>query len=156
MNIFILDQDVTKSAQSYVNKHVVKMMLEYAQILSTVVRITGVEAGYNQTHIHHPCTKWAGNSLTNWLYLRDLAYAVNKEWQFRYGHTRNSKAVEVIQSLPVPSIADVGLTEFAQAMPDDSKVPGDAVVAYRTYYVKHKQHIAEWGKRGAPWWWLGD
>jgi len=39
MNIFFLDREANKAAQYHSDKHVVKMVLETAQILSTVVRI---------------------------------------------------------------------------------------------------------------------
>ena len=38
MNIFYLDHDVYKCAEMHNNKHTVKMILEYAQLLSTAHR----------------------------------------------------------------------------------------------------------------------
>jgi hypothetical protein len=60
MNIFLLDSNIKKCAQYHCDKHVVKMILESAQILSTVLRLNGVDQGYKTTHANHPCTLWAG------------------------------------------------------------------------------------------------
>ena len=39
MNIFVLDKNPIKAAQQHCDKHVVKMILESAQMLSTAHRI---------------------------------------------------------------------------------------------------------------------
>jgi hypothetical protein len=39
MNIFYLDHDVVKCAEMHVDKHVCKMVIEYAQLLSTAHRV---------------------------------------------------------------------------------------------------------------------
>jgi hypothetical protein len=39
MNIFVLDQDPKLAAQAHLDKHVVKMIIEYAQLLSTAHRL---------------------------------------------------------------------------------------------------------------------
>ena len=36
MNIFILDKDIEKCAEAHVDRHVIKMILESAQMLCTV------------------------------------------------------------------------------------------------------------------------
>jgi hypothetical protein len=152
MNIFVLDDDHQKCAQYHCDKHVVKMILEYAQILSTNVRIANdCELGYKITHRNHPCTIWARKSLSNWLWLKKLSYHLNEEYKYRYGHIRNHKSYDVIETLPTPNIPDVGLTPFAQAMPDYCKAD-DAVDAYRRYYILEKKDIVNWKKRNLPNW----
>ena len=39
MNIFFLDEDEKKCAQMHVDRHVCKMVIEYAQLLSTAHRV---------------------------------------------------------------------------------------------------------------------
>ena len=39
MNIFYLDKEVVPCAQMHLDKHCVKMILEYAQLLSTAHRV---------------------------------------------------------------------------------------------------------------------
>jgi hypothetical protein len=144
MNIFILDEDPRKCAQYHCDKHVVKMILESVQMLSTV---SG--AGYKPTHKNHPCTKWVQESLDNYLWLVRLTTELNKEWQFRYGHMRNHKSYDVMMTLPVPKLPKKGLTRFAQAMPDYCK-DFNAVDAYRTYYILEKSSMLKYTKRETP------
>ena len=152
MNIFVLDNDHKKCAEYHCDKHTVKMILEYAQILSTNVRIVNdCEVGYKITHRNHPCTVWARQSLSNWLWLKKLSFHLNEEYKYRYGHVRNHKSYDVIESLPAPNIPDMGLTPFAQAMPDYCK-SDDAVDAYRRYYILEKKDIVNWKKRNLPNW----
>ena len=58
MNIFVLDYNLEKCAQYHCDRHVVKMILESAQILSTALRMNGIVKGYRLTHINHPFTVW--------------------------------------------------------------------------------------------------
>lgn len=155
MNIFILDHDLTKCAQYHTNKHVVKMLVEYTQLLSTTCRIVGINAGYKLTHANHPCAKWTRESLSNWLWLRKLVAELNEEWKWRYTHLRNHKSYDMAMSLPyaklIPKLPNIGLTPFPQAVPSDCKHE-DPIVAYRNYYKKYKQHLAQWTKRTMPKW----
>lgn len=152
MNIFVLDSDVKTCAQYHCDKHVVKMLIEYAQMLSTAVRMTtDTEVGYRITHKNHPCTIWVRSSLSNWRWLKSLAREVNEEYKFRYGKSTNHKSYDVIESLPEPNIPDNGLTEFALAMPEHCKV-GNPVDSYRTYYIKEKRDFVSWKNRNTPKW----
>ena len=152
MNIFILDNDMSKNVEFYVNKHIVKMPLESVQILSTVVRLSGIDAGYKITHVNHPCVKWANNSLSNWRWLKELVYYLNEEWQYRYDHTNNHKSYEKLLTLPEPNINDIGLTPFAICMDNDSKINNNPVECYRKYYNTQKRHLFDWKKRNIPYW----
>jgi hypothetical protein len=91
-----------------------------------------------------------------------LIEELHNEWRFRYGHpdTKIHKSYIMAQYLKehMPSddsFAQVGLTPFALAMPDDYK-SGDAVQSYRNYYMsEEKQRIATWKKaRGKPDWYI--
>ena len=149
MNIFILDHDPVKCAEYMIDKHVVKMPLEYAQMLSTVCRLSGFDVGYKSTHQNHPCTKWARESIENYSYLRTLAFAVGSEYTRRY--KKSHKSIELIKSLPTPQLSTIGLTTFAQAMPDSYKNT-DPVKAYREYYRNDKKSIATWKHGKVPFW----
>lgn len=152
MNIFVLDTDIRKCARYHADQHVVKMILESAQMLCTVVNQNGGSSPYNTTHSSHPCTLWTGASLTNWEWLYRLALALNDEYKYRYRTTRSHKSAEVVKELSSPSIDDIGLTEFAQAMPEVYRVPGDAVKAYRRFYIEEKSRFAKWTRRREPGW----
>lgn len=152
MNIFILDYDVAKCASYHNDKHVVKMITESAQMLSTACRLSGLDSGYKACYFNHPCNKWARTSITNWMWLKQLSVCLNDQWKTRFNHTRNHKACDVILSLPTPKLPDLGLTKFALAMPEVYQ-HDDAVQSYREYYLNDKRHLAMW-RNGTPDWWI--
>lgn len=154
MNIFILDENPIQNVQWYIDKHVVKMILEHAQMLSTAVALTGTETQYKPTHINHPCTIWTRQSKQNWLYLRKLTAYLHDEWRYRFNHkTQVHKAFQVIIELPIPKLPSIGLTPFAQAMDTQYKISNNPIENYRNYYVQAKAPIANWTKRTKPEWW---
>ena len=152
MNIFVLDKNLELNARYHVDRHVVKMITEYAQLLSGAVRLSGIDAGYKLTHKNHPCSIWVRESLDNWCWLREMSTWLNLEYRIRYKHFSDStdhKSFTVIQNLPMPNITSKGITTRPQAMPDDVK-HADTVIAYRQYYAKYKRHIASWKGREIP------
>lgn len=77
---------------------------------------------------------------------------LNEEYKFRFDKKSDHKSAIIAQELPHPPIENHGLTEFAQAMPDQYKHPGDAVAAYRQFYLGEKAHFTTWTKRPIPEW----
>jgi len=152
MNIFFLDNDLSLCAQYHCDKHVIKMILESTQILCAVLHQHGVNAPYRPTHQKHPCVIWAGESLDNWLWLRDLVVELNKEYQYRFDHDEPHQSASVASELPLPPIPAIGITERPQAMPDQYKVLGDPVTAYRRFYLGEKRQLLKYTKRGVPEW----
>ena len=122
-------------------------------MLCSACILSGGKAEYALAHKSHPCTKWALLSLSNWRWLKELATALNKEYQFRYKKEINHRSLDVINRLEEPNIPDIGLTEFAQAMPDEFKDP-DPVTAYRKYYAGAKYRFATWKMRDIPQWYI--
>tara|TARA_Y100000588_G_scaffold334901_1_gene374676 strand:+ start:252 stop:713 length:462 start_codon:yes stop_codon:yes gene_type:complete len=151
MNIFVLDYNLEKCAQYHCDRHVVKMILESAQMLSTALRMNGIVKGYRPTHINHPCTVWTRRSLSNWKWLRNLAKHLNSEYRFRFRKVTNHVSWNLISSLPDPPIEDIGLTKFAQVMPSIYKSV-DTVTAYRKFYLGEKMKILSWTGRETPGW----
>ena len=151
MNIFILDYDVKKCAEYHVDKHVVKMILETAQLLCGVHWVTGGNAPYKLSHKNHPCAIWARESLTNYLYLCELGLELSREYTYRYG--KKHKSQEIIEWCidNKPNIVDKGFTEPAKAMPDEYKVKS-VVESYRNYYLGAKSGFASWKNRQTPEW----
>ncbi len=156
MNIFVLDKDVQKCVEYHADQHVIKMVLEYAQMLCTVLNEKGIAAPYRSTHRNHPCTLWTGKSLSNWKWLRNLGLALNEEYKYRYDKTEDHRSAKIIQSLPEPPLPDIGLTEFPQAMPAEYKVTGDPVQGYRNFYIHDKSRFARWTKRPVPAWFQNE
>nr|WP_228638695.1 hypothetical protein [Kangiella koreensis] len=60
--------------------------------------------------------------------------------------------MSVLQEVEAMQFEDSGLTEFAQAMPNEYKVRGNAVDAYRNFYRGDKLRFAKWTKRSMPYW----
>lgn len=81
MNIFYFDEDVDTCARYHCDAHVIKMILESAQILCTVSWMHEIPAPYRPTRQKHPCVIWSNESMANWLWLKDLACALNQEYQ---------------------------------------------------------------------------
>lgn len=149
-NIFLLDKDLELNAQYMVDRHVVKMPTESAQILCTVLNQNGQESPYKSTHIHHPCVVWCGKSLDNWKYLRSLALEICKEYTYRYGKIH--KAELVIRSLQEPKIESFGITEQPNCMDEQYIVSDNPIVNYRNYYRFGKAHLHSWKNRNKPDW----
>jgi hypothetical protein len=147
MNIFILHNHPTIAAQMQCDKHVVKMCLETTQLLSTVAG-----GPYKPTHVKHPCTKWAGECLSNFDWLTWHGMALCEEYTYRYGKVHKCEAV-LKNIKPPASIADIRRrTPFVQCMPDVYK-DVDPVVAYRNYYVSKMSTVdMRWTKRETPSW----
>ncbi len=152
MNIFVLDRDIETCARYHADQHVVKMILEGTQMLCTVLDGMGLRAPYKSTHPKHPCTLWTGRSLSNWLWLQKLVMALNREFRYRYRKDTDHESARIARLLPIPPIRDRGLTEFAQAMPEIYKVPGDPVSAYRNFYIGEKRSFVTWTRRRPPKW----
>lgn len=162
MNIFVLETDPELCASYHCDRHVVKMILEHCQMLSTVYDRYTRMSFYKPCYKKHPCTLWVGECIENFNWLCELTKHLNNEWILRYppellfkDHLSydklkrfNSANYHLLQK-SMPSYGK--MTPFAQAMPNDCKDP-DAVVAYRKYYVNHKQHLHSWKIRNAPHW----
>ncbi len=154
MNIFVLDEDPQIAATYHCDKHVVKMLLETVQLLSTARIEHGAEAPYRATHRKHPCSIWAAKSRENYAWLVNLGLGLDQEYTRRFGkqHLSGIRLREILK--PPEDMPSLGLTPFAQAMPDIHRRPGDAVSAYRTYYINEKARFAVWGRGGkTPDWW---
>lgn len=175
MNIFGLDNSPIISAQMMCDKHVVKMILETAQLLSTAHRIidgqlyldktknnrkikrylvpdTREETLYKASHINHPCNVWTRQTNNNYTWLYCHFKALCEEYTYRYGkiHSTEQKLLDILTNLPY-NISVGPLMPLPQAMPDKYKRPS-AVAAYRAYYIGEKSHIAKWTKRSIPDW----
>lgn len=175
MNIFVLDSDPAIAAQMLCDKHVVKMILESAQLLSTTHRfLDGNEyidyskngrrikrwdhpeaALYKAVMINHPCTIWTRSSWRNYSWLAAHAFVMCKEYTYRYGKIHSAEPLIDWLRVNYPKdLPRTRLTPFAQAMPDQYKMPGNAVEAYRSYYIGEKKRFAKWTKRKTPEWFL--
>lgn len=153
MNIFALDLNPEICASYHCDIHSYSMLKEAVQLLSGVLRVQGIKAGYELTHKNNRCSVWARTSLDNWLWLKQLATFLNREWKERYHHNRNHKSFEIMRTLPTPDLPRLGLTPFALAMPKCYQRE-DPVLSYRIYYLSDKRYFAKWKTGKIPYWWL--
>ena len=188
MNIFMLSEDIEECARMHCDKHVVKMITEHTQMLSTAKRTfdgapSTVKVGsktkrinllpgeepiviggelvienkqaFLQCHDNHPCTLWTKLCDKNYLLLVDLTDALIREYEYRYGGTHGTTATfEMLRDPPKGIKQHHTTTMFAQAMPEQYKVPGTPVQGYRNYYNGEK-HFATWKNREVPYWFNG-
>lgn len=152
MNIFYLDKEIVSCAQAHFDCHVVKMILESAQILSTVCNLQGLATTYKPTHKNHPCTLWAAESIDNWQWLYTFTLALNDEYCYRFNHQKSHRSIHVINQLQQPDLPTLGITERPQAMPACYHVVQNPVAAYRAYYLGEKKHLMKYTKRKPPKW----
>lgn len=176
MNIFILDEDPAVAAKMHCNKHVVKMVLETAQILSTAVwecafiKDPGMRKEpyisrrdkfiakempfiYKPTHENHPCVKWAGGNSIRFNWLKKLGLALCEEYTYRYDKIHKSE--QLIKKIFYPAFdacfVDPPLKPFVLAMPDEYKTEC-AVQSYRNYYIGAKGKLLIYTRRSPPIW----
>lgn len=152
MNFFYLDRDPVKCSMFMVDKHVVKMITEHCQMLSTIQANNGIEPLFKPTHANHPCTVWVGTSLDNYNLLIDYSKEIAKEYTYRYGRIHASESVLYYCDAKKPDLPKIGITEIPLAMPDEYKL-SDPVDSYRQFYKGKKRHIAFWKNRPIPEWW---
>jgi len=175
MNIFFVDKDPQKAAISLVDKHVVKMILESAQLLSTAHRVLDgeVEIGqsktgrkatrwvlpdgredifYKATHVNHPSAKWCRESVENYLWLADHLFALLDEYTYRYGKTHKTSALAYYLQSPPLKLKEWDFTTPPSAMDIAYIISNDPVENYRNYYKIGKARMHSWKMREPPPW----
>jgi len=173
MNIFYLNKDPKVCAEMHVDKHCVKMILEYAQLLSTTHRVLdGIlvdglsKSGrkrkqyilpdqreqmlYSATHINHPSAIWVRQSDANYAWLFKMFGALMDEYTYRYGKNHACERLADALSHRPNNIPKGSFTEPTPAMPDHYKVAGDSIQSYKNYYLGDKQRMFSWKNRPTP------
>ena len=156
MNIFYLHSDPKTCASMHCDKHVVKMILETAQMLSTAHHeLDGeeaIEGIYRTTHNNQPSNVWVRENYGNYYYAWSLLYYLLKEYGKRYGKIHAThRLLEPLKTRPKNLDITPTPTEPPQCMPDEFKCD-DYVEAYRAYYRKDKRYILQWTGRPVPEW----
>lgn len=177
MNIFALDKDPVVSAQMMCDKHVVKMVTEYGQLLSTAHRVLDGEMWYDKTksgakikrwkleekardellykasHVNHPSNIWVRENAENYRWMYKHFQATAKEYEYRYGrvHATYEKLSGLLWFTPRNADLVPKMTEIPQCMPEYCKKK-DVVEGYRNYYRNEKKYFAKWTTREEPYW----
>ena len=175
MNIFYLDRDPEKCARFHEDKHCYKMIVEYAQLLSTAHRvldgteIQGVSKSgrkqkqwklnnyldqvmYKASHVNHPSAVWVRQSKRNYYWLYELMFWLSQEYTSRYGkvHKTWRDLSSALVFAPTNS-PDAEYTDPPLCMPDYCKLD-DAVLSYRKLYREEKSSFAQWNHSPTPEW----
>lgn len=172
MNVFYLDKDPSQAAQWMTDSHVIKMVLESAQLLSTAHRVLdGVpykakskngrmitkydhpdDRLYQATHVNHPSAVWVRQSSYNYQWLTIHFASLLDEYFVRYGKQHACTKMLFLYKPPgyIPCCTD--FTDPPSAMPDKYKISNNAVLNYRYYYSHGKSHLHRWTKRTPPDW----
>jgi len=180
MNIFYVHEDPTICAEQHCDKHVVKMCVEYAQLLSTAHRVIDGQLWFGRStsgrkiqryfhpdtamnqelykacHVNHPSAKWARHSVENYNWLQNLWSALAHEYEYRYGRVHESyRKLEYFLLLPPGKLESKGFTQPTPAMAQypECIVEGDSLISYRQFYWADKRPFARWSKRDKPEWW---
>tara|TARA_B100000902_G_scaffold311643_1_gene301533 strand:+ start:29 stop:604 length:576 start_codon:yes stop_codon:yes gene_type:complete len=153
MNLFILNYDPVIAAQEQCDKHVVKMIVESAQMLSTVHRMLDgtkekrpSKSGkrmvdyyrledmredelYKAVHFNHPCTVWSRESCCNYSWHYEHFVALCDEYTYRYGkvHSTDTKLRKLLKPLPVNINRKGGMTSFRLAMKSNPECVVDSL-----------------------------
>ena len=160
MNIFFLHRNPRIAAEYHCDKHVVKMIIETAQLLYSahwMLNSPLPETAYKLAHKNHPCSIWVRQSVTNYMWLCSLGWWLCKEYQFRYGEHKVHKSEQHIVWLlhnPPKGIPNLELTPPVLAMPNEYKQE-DPIEAYKTFYIQSKhieRGIVDYTVRDPPKW----
>lgn len=177
MNIFYVHPDPFIAGRQMVDKHVVKMILETAQLLSTAHRIldgeeyvgqsqSGRKARrwrlpderenilYSATHINHPSAVWCRESKANYEWLFEHFVGLLQEYNYRYEKTHKCADATFVYALAnaPKNIKLAPFTDPTPAMLDEYKVGNDSLASYRNYYKHGKVHLHKYTKREVPEW----
>lgn len=175
MNIFYLSNNTRECAKQHVDKHVVKMILEYGQLMSTAHRVLDGVPYYGKTannrniqrwllqdnrediiwkasHIKHPSNLWVRASSSHYTWLYSLWLDLLQEYNYRYGKIHSAERMRgIFSNLPINIPRLSWLSDPPPAMPDMYKTK-DSIQSYRNYYIGDKKSFATWKNRDTPIW----
>lgn len=175
MNIFYVDRDPIIAAQSLVDKHVVKMILESAQLLSTAhrvldgVQVTGKSKTgrnvkrwvlhdsrddiiYTATHVNHPSAIWTREAVENYWWLAEHFAGLLDEYTYRYNKVHACYKLLMPLQSPPHNLKDFDMTPMPSAMAEEYRISNDPLTNYRNYYIKGKASMHKWTNRQPPEW----
>ena len=178
MNIFFLDENPVMAAHYHCDKHVPKMIVEYAQLMCTAHRLIDGEPyeaknkrGHKLTrwrlsddrenklylaaHRNHPSNIWVRSSVQHYDWLYKCFDALCAEFTKRYGkfHKTDLDLREYLERKPT-NLQDNGFVDPPLAMPDKCKL-NKAIPSYRNFYATEKRRFATWKIKKPDWydWW---
>ena len=162
VNFFYLDNDPKKCAQYYCNKHIIKIPIEIAQILSKIHHELKSGIDYAKIYKNSLVVKntlgpyiWAIQSIDNYIWTCKLGLELINEYKFRY-NKETFKTQVIIETLLVnpPNLPKIGKTKFISTNQIDmfQFISDDPVICSRYNYCEMKCANDIWTKRKKPYW----
>jgi hypothetical protein len=176
MNIFYLDPNPQVCAEMHCDKHVVKMIIEYAQLMSTAHRVLDGEEYTDLTangrrikrwrlndarepdlmkasHINHPSGIWCRSNRDNYIWLYHMWYNLCKEYTYRYGKVHSCTRLNDHLYFPPNKIIKSQFYPPTPAMPIEAKVIAEVAVPGRKYdtLLSYHKYYIEHKNRFAKW-----
>ena len=120
VNFFYLDKDPKICAQYYCNKHIIKIPIEIAQILSKIHYELKSNIDYDKIYKNSSVVKntlgpyiWIKESLDNYIWACYLGLELINEYKFRY-NKQTCKTQIIIETLlnNLPNLPNKGETKF--------------------------------------------
>lgn len=176
MNIFFLDRSTEICAQQHCDKHVVKMIIEYAQLLCTAHRVIDGEVYTHVTeknhkikrwrlddereqilhlaaHVNHPSNIWTRTSTSHYTWLYDMWRHLLKEYTYRYDKHHSNERLLFALAKPPHGLDYHKWMDPPRAMDDAYKME-DTIESYRNFYINSKSRFARWTRRDIPDWYV--
>lgn len=159
MNIFVTDSCPVQSARNLCDKHIVKMILEAGQLLSTAHHVLDgltfkTPYLYKPTHENHPYSIWVRQSTGNYSWLYQHFEALHYEYFYRYGKTHKSwlRLHQITNLWPFNMPKYEPCSEFVYCGTDEH-FKGDVIEAYRAYYREKANRMdMRWTDSVVPTW----
>ena len=179
VNFFYLSRDLKECARWHGDRHLHKMIVEYAQILSTVWHLLALKSPttikipdgiYRKSHTVHPIVLWAMKSTAHYDAILKLALHLAderrrrrklfaKDQRKRYKkHHATEKVLEILQANK-PFLPDIPFFDPPKCMPpcyhyNEVGEPLTVIESYRLFYAGHKIQVAKlkWTPAKEPEW----
>jgi hypothetical protein len=176
VNVFYLHDDPKTCAEMHCDRHVLKMIIEYSQLMSTAHRVLDGEEYIDKTangrkikrwrmkdqewetglmlacHVNHPSGVWTRWSRQNYFWINTMWQYLLKEYTHRYGKHHACEKYERLLYIFPKNLPDRTFEDPPPAMPDYCKVKGNSIASYHKYYINEKVRFAKWTKREIPLW----
>ena len=164
VNFFYLDKDPIKCAKYYCNKHILKIPIEIAQILSKIHYELKSKIDYSKIYQNSTVVKntlgpycWIKESLDNYYWATQLGLELINEYKFRYNKIEH-KTECILQYLyeNPPNLPKNGETKFIGTNKYDmfQYISNDPIICARYNYAEMKCITDKWNKDGPPDWFI--
>ena len=156
VNFFYLDKDPKKCAQYYCNKHVIKIPIEIAQILSKIhydlnSNIDFSKIYKNSTVVNNSIGpyQWIKESHNNYMWACKLGLELINEYKLRYNKDKHKTEI-ILKYLfkNPPKLSKKGITKFIGTNKYDmfQFISQDPVICARYNYAEMKCTNDKWNK----------